>query len=71
MAPLGSAAASGEDASEAAARKTHIVTDGDSLPKLAERYLGDSGRSSELYEQNRQLLTHPDLLPLGVELRIP
>jgi hypothetical protein len=71
MAPLGQGVAPEGDLSEAAARKTHIVADGDSLPKLAERYLGDSGRSAELYERNRQLLTHPDLLPLGVELQIP
>lgn len=49
----------------------HVVSDGDSLPRLAERYLRDAARSRELYELNRNLLTSPDLLPIGVELRIP
>lgn len=51
--------------------RTHIVTDGDSLPRLAERYLGDRGRSTEIYELNREQLTHPELLPLGLELKLP
>src|SRR5690606_24850622 len=49
----------------------HVVSDGDSLPRLAERYLRDATRSRELYELNRNLLSSPDLLPIGVELRIP
>ncbi|TWT78031.1 LysM domain/BON superfamily protein [Posidoniimonas polymericola] len=51
--------------------RTHVVTDGDSLPRLAERYLGDTARSTEIYELNREQLTHPELLPLGLELRLP
>jgi nucleoid-associated protein YgaU len=49
----------------------HRVVDGDSLPKLAERYLGDERRAGEILEANRDILVHPDLLPLGVRLRIP
>lgn len=51
--------------------RTHVVADGDSLPRLARRYLGDESRSGEIYEHNRDVLTHPDLLPLGVELQLP
>jgi LysM domain len=51
--------------------RTHIVVDGDSLEKLASRYLSDPRRSHEIYELNRDVLTAPDLLPIGAELKIP
>lgn len=49
----------------------HIVQNGDTLEKLAKRYLGDAGRALELFDLNRQQLTNPHLLPIGAELRIP
>jgi nucleoid-associated protein YgaU len=51
--------------------RSHIVVDGDSLAKLAGRYLDDPHRAEEIYELNRHLLTNPELLPIGVELAIP
>lgn len=51
--------------------RTHVVTDGDTLPLLAERYLGDAGRAQELYQLNQDRLQHPDLLPIGIILRTP
>ena len=49
----------------------HIVRNGDTLEKLAERYLGDAGRALELFDLNRDQLANPHLLPIGAELRIP
>lgn len=49
----------------------HIVSDGDTLERLAERYLRDSGRALEIFDLNRDRLTNPHLLQIGVELRIP
>ncbi len=49
----------------------HVVTDGDSLPKIAQRYLRDANRAREVYDMNRDKLDSPDLLPIGAELRIP
>ncbi|QDT69903.1 LysM domain/BON superfamily protein [Planctomycetes bacterium MalM25] len=49
----------------------HVVTDGDTLPTIAERYLGDSARAQELFELNRDRLDHPDVLPIGMVLRAP
>ena len=49
----------------------HIVRNGDTLEKLAERYLGDEGRALELFDLNRDQLTNPHLLPIDAELRIP
>lgn len=50
---------------------THIVTDGDTLARLAERYLGDSARAQEIYNLNTDRLDSPELLPIGVVLRVP
>jgi len=55
----------------ASAPPTHKVIDGDSLALLAERYLGSASRATEIYEANRNLLTHPEILPIGLELKIP
>jgi nucleoid-associated protein YgaU len=51
--------------------RTHTVVDGDTLTALAEHYLGSPGRALEIYNANRFLLPSPDVLPIGVELRIP
>ncbi len=50
---------------------THVVTDGDTLLDLAKRYWGDASRAEELYQLNRDRLDHPDLLPIGIVLRVP
>ena len=39
--------------------RTHVVIDGDSLEKLAGRYLDDPRRAAEIYELNRELLANP------------
>ena len=49
----------------------HKVIDGDSLALLAERYLGSASRAMEIYEANRNVLTRPEELPIGAELKIP
>ena len=49
----------------------HRIVDGDTLSGLAHRYLGSSGRFREIFDANRDRLQSPDLLPIGVELRIP
>lgn len=51
--------------------RQHRVRDGDSLARLAERYLGDATRAAELFALNRDQLSEPDVLPIGVRLKIP
>lgn len=58
-------------AAPADALRTHVIIDGDTLARLADRYLDDPERSAEIYRLNRDVLANPDLLPIGVELRIP
>jgi phage tail protein X len=55
----------------ASAPPVHKVIDGDSLALLAERYLGSASRAMEIFEANRTVLAHPEILPIGVELKIP
>jgi hypothetical protein len=66
--PATSPATSSAEGSDA---RIHTVRDGDTLRKLAERYLGDSSRFLEIYEINRQLLRSPEVLPIGARLSIP
>jgi nucleoid-associated protein YgaU len=70
---VSSAAADTAALPEAAASlpEVHIVHQGDSLARLASRYLGDDARALEIFDLNRDVLDNPHVLPLGVELRIP
>jgi nucleoid-associated protein YgaU len=49
----------------------HRVVDGDTLASIAQRYLGDAQHAPEIFEANRDVLTNPELLPIGAVLKIP
>jgi nucleoid-associated protein YgaU len=49
----------------------HKIADGDTLSKLAATYLDGGDRYLEIFDLNRDVLTSPDLLPIGRELKIP
>ena len=51
--------------------RTYRLRDGDTLERLAERFLGDRGRGEEIFAANRHLLARPDVLPVGIEIVIP
>jgi phage tail protein X len=50
---------------------SHVIVDGDTLASLATRYLGDASRAHELFEANRDVLSDPDVLPIGRRLTLP
>lgn len=52
-------------------QRRHAISDGDTLERLAERYLGDRSRAAEIYAANREVLSDPELLPLGRVIVIP
>ena len=54
-----------------ASDRTHRLEDGDTLEDLAEHYLGDADRAMEIFEANRNVLSSPDVLPIGVEIEMP
>ncbi len=49
----------------------HVVGRGDTLAKIAKRYLGDSDAYKAIFEANRDILKNPDMIQLGQELVIP
>jgi nucleoid-associated protein YgaU len=49
----------------------HTIEVGDTLPKLAAQYLGNSQLYEAIYLANRDVLGDPRLLPIGITLRIP
>lgn len=60
-----------EELAASAQVRTYIIQEGDSLERLAQRYLGDQGRAVEIFDQNREVLENPHILPIGTELKIP
>jgi|GEM_PF-27823 len=55
----------------AAAQTMHTVKSGDTLSKLAKKYLGDASRYPEIFKANQPMLTNPDMINVGQVLRIP
>jgi hypothetical protein len=51
--------------------RKHRIVEGDTLPGLAQRYLGDASRAGEIHVANIDRLMNPEILPLGVTLLIP
>jgi nucleoid-associated protein YgaU len=51
--------------------RPYRLRDGDTLERLAERYLGDKSRAEEIFAGNRHVLARPDLLPVGIEIMLP
>jgi len=47
------------------------VASGDTLSKLAKTYLGDTNRYMEIFKANGDLLTTPDQIKVGQQLKIP
>lgn len=51
-------------------QRHHLVADGDTLERIARRYLGDPSKALELFAWNRDVLRSPELLPIGAEIRV-
>lgn len=49
----------------------HTVAAGDTLWAIADAFYGDGALWPRLYEANRDILTNPDLIYPGQELRVP
>ncbi len=58
-------------ASQPPTLRSHKIVNGDTLARIARRYLGSEGRSAEIFELNRDVLTDPLMLPLGHVIKIP
>lgn len=51
--------------------KTYTVVSGDSLSAIAKKHLGNESAWYKLYEANRDVMSSPDDLSVGVTLKIP
>jgi nucleoid-associated protein YgaU len=51
--------------------RPYRLRDGDTLERLAERFLGSPERADEIFQMNRAVLARPDLLPVGANILIP
>lgn len=50
---------------------TYRVRDGDDLGTIAGRFYGHPAAASAIWAANRETIQHPDLLPIGAEIRLP
>ncbi len=50
---------------------TYVVAKGDSLAGIARSMLKDANRWREIYELNKSKIPNPDVLPVGLELKLP
>ncbi len=48
----------------------YVIRDGDTLASIAEKFLGDSRFSNQIFAQNRQVIFNPSLLPIGQEINV-
>jgi hypothetical protein len=51
--------------------RPYRIRDRDTLELIAERLLGAKHRASEIFDANRNVLSRPDLLPVGVTIMLP
>lgn len=63
--------ASVEDNVEGADPVFHEVQKGETLWAIAEKTLGNGARYTEIFEANKPMLSHPDKIYPGQNLRIP
>ncbi len=51
--------------------KTYVIQTGDTLGKIAKAMYGDASRWQEIYQANKDVIANPDVIQVGVELKIP
>ncbi len=51
--------------------KYYTVVKGDTLSKIAKEFYGDANAYQKIFEANKPMLTHPDKIYPGQNLRIP
>ena len=51
--------------------KTYVVKAGDTLSKISQAVYGDPARWKEIYEANKSVIPNPNVIQVGLELKIP
>ena len=49
----------------------YTIQNGDTLTEIARHFLGQANLADWIYHQNRELIPKPEVLPIGVEIKIP
>lgn len=49
----------------------YTVKPGDTLSKLAKEHFGDAKRYMDIFNVNKDILTNPDLIKVGQQLKLP
>lgn len=49
----------------------HMVSRGDTLSAIAKKYYGNANAYMQIFEANKPMLSHPDKIYPGQNLRIP
>ena len=49
----------------------HTVKSGDTLSKIAKAYLGDGNKYMEIFNLNKDILTDPNKIQVGQQLKLP
>ena len=57
--------------SESPTERYHIVSAGDTLGHIAQKYYGNAGEYTKIFEANRDILDDPNLIKVGQKLKIP
>ena len=55
----------------AVVEKDYVIQPGDTLSSIAERFLGSSAYWAKIYEANRDVISDPGSLKVGVKIKIP
>jgi nucleoid-associated protein YgaU len=55
----------------ASSAQTYVVQKGDNLCSIAKHFYGDSDKWRPIFDNNRDVLSSPDLLRPGLTLKIP
>ena len=56
---------------EPEASKTYTVKSGDTLSKIAQQFYGSAAKYPKIFDANRDQLSNPDKIQVGMELKIP
>lgn len=71
-APVVKPAPKGEaKAADSGKARTYVIKKGDSLGLIAQRELGTMHRADEIIALNKSVLSNPDVVPVGVTIKLP
>lgn len=62
---------SGSSTTAPAAVQSYTVVAGDTLSKIAKKFLGSANHWREIFDANRDQISNPDMIQVGQVLKIP